>query len=460
MNKFLTIFLGLLALAAIIFLAIYEPLTRSKREYDMAARHGIVLPLDPSRVKEIRISSAESETIIKRRGNGWQLGSKSKDRADAAVVNQLLKAAADLQFIDVIDAGEIRSDKDMSDYGLRTPKRKIEFIGDGNAALFIGKDAASEDRIYVRTDKSRDIFLVGDELLDLAFGDPSTFRDRRLTDLSPDQVDRFIIRRAGGEIEVARDSTGWRVVKPIHTLADAQKVDDYLRRLLDLRILEYVAEDTGDLSVYGLAEGQNEISIFAEGSERHQTLRLGTDKTGVLFGQFTSRDSIYRVPAETSELLEATPDFLRDRRLLPLNLDVVDLIKIRTPEKEFSLRRQDEGWELQDGSAKRPASPAAIRNLADAVSTTKVTDYAPMISGKLSDYGLRPAPISVEFLSVLSENTPEARAGEQSIAQLTFGKSIDGKVFVRLDELPEVMAVPEAILTSIPPDPAAWASPK
>lgn len=460
MSRVLTILLGVLALGAIIFLAIYEPLTRSRREFDMAAKDGAVMSLDPSRVKEIRIVSADNSIVLKRRGNGWQLGLKSKDRADTALVNQLLKTAAGLQFFDRVDSREIRDDKAMSDYGLRTPKRKIEFEGDGTVTLFFGKDAAKEGRLYVRSDKSRDIFLVDAELLNLAFGEASNFRDRRLTDLSPEQVDRFVIRRAGGEIELLRDATGWRVGKPIHAMADAQKVDDYLKKLLNLQILEYVGEDTGDLSVYGLAEGQNEISLFADGSDRHQTLRLGTDKSGVLFGQFTARDSVYRVPPETEELLQATPDALRDRRLLPLNLDTVDLIKVRTPEREFSLRRQGDGWELIEGESRRPASAAAVRNLADAVSVAKVADYVPMISGKPADYGLSPAEREVEFLSVLSENTPEARVGEQSIERLAFGKTLDGKVFVRQGEAPEVMSVPEDILKAIPLDPGAWVSPK
>lgn len=460
MNKVVTILLGVLALGAVIFLAIYEPLTRSTRENAVTAREGIVMRLDPTRVKEIRISSADSSTVIKRRGNSWQLGSKSKDRADTQVVNKLLQAAAGMEFFDRIDASEIKGDGELSDYGLKTPKRKIEFDGESKVTLLFGKDAANEDRLYVKTDKSRDVYLVSDELLNMAFGDSSTFRDRRLTDLQTDQVDRFVIRRAGGEIELERDATGWRVVKPIHALADAQKVEDYLKKLLDLRILDYVAEDSGDLSVYGLAEGQNEISIFADGSDRHQTLRLGTDKTGVLFGQFTARDSVYRMPAETEELLQATPDSLRDHRLLPLNLDVVDLIRVRAPGKEFVIRRNGEGWEVQDGATVKPASAAGVRTLADAVSTAKVSGYAPMISGKLADYGLDPAVCSVEFASVLSENTPEARAGEQPIAELAFGQAAQGKVFVRLDEVPEVMSVDDTILKAVPLDPAEWQAPK
>ncbi len=218
---------GWLALAAIIFLAIYEPLTRSTRENDITARDGAVLQLDPSRVRKsafppptARPFSSVAATATARL--------QVKDRADVGVVNRLLQAAAGLEFFDRIDAREVRNDKDMSDYGLRRRSARSSSRSDGTITLLFGKDAANEKRLYVRTDKSRDIYLVSDELLNLAFGEASSFRDRRLTDLGPDQVDRFVIRRAGGEIELVRDATGWRVVKPIHTLADAQKVDDYL----------------------------------------------------------------------------------------------------------------------------------------------------------------------------------------------------------------------------------------
>ena len=62
-------------------------------------------------------------------------------------------------------------------------------------------------------------------------------------------------------------------------------------------------------------------------------------------------------------------------------------------------------------------------------------------------------------MSVLSENTPEARAGEQVIGSLTIGKQQKGRVFVQRGETPEVMSVPETILNAVPLDPEAWISP-
>ena len=154
------------------------------------------------------------------------------------------------------------------------------------------------------------------------------------------------------------------------------------------RILEFVADDSGDLGVYGIVEGRDEITIYAEGSERHQTLRLGTDKSETLFGQFTARDSVYRLPPETTELLQISPQTLRDRRLLPLNLDIVDAIRIRTPAKEFTLRREGDGWVVNDGESKRPASGAAVQALADAVSTAQVADYEGVSEDKVTALGL------------------------------------------------------------------------
>jgi Domain of unknown function (DUF4340) len=460
MSGLKTLLLCALAIAAIVFLAIYEPLTRSTREHVAAARKGLVLDLDPSKVREIRISTGVNKFEIKRFGNGWQLGTKSKDRADPALIERMLLAAAGMRYFDRIPGQEFKGDSELSNYGLRNPKRTIEFDGDEGATLFLGKDAASEERIYVRTSGSRDVYLVSDELLKLAFRDVADFRDRRLTDLSPDQIDRVIVRRQGGEIELSRDATGWQIVRPLHALADGQRVDDFLKQLLGQRIVEFVAEDPGDLSIYGIGEGTDEITFYAEGSGHPQTLRLGTDKSGTLFGQFTARDSVYRLPPETLQLLQIKPEVLRDRRLLPLNLDIVDMIRIRTPAKEFLLRRQGDEWVVKDGAIERPASAAAVRMLADAVSTAKVSAYDTVADGKLAAFGLERPQCSVSFVAVLSENTPETRAGEQLIASLTIGKSENGRRFIQIGETPEVLSVPEALMNAIPLDPAAWISPR
>lgn len=455
MSRWATILFGVLAIAAVVFLAIWEPLTRSTRE---EAGDRTVLRLDPSKVRNIRIVSGDDVVEIKKKDAGWQLGPKTKDRADSAQVAKLLTAAGSLEYFDRIDASELKSNDNLSSYGLNKAKRQIEFEGDDNEILLLGKGGASEDRIYVRRKDARDIYLVNDEILRLAYDNPAGLRDRRLTDLSPEQVDRVILRRESGQIELVRDAQGWRIVKPLNAPADPKKTAEFLNRLLGLRIEDFVADDSGDLGIYGIAEGRNEITFYAEGKERHQTLRFGsisTDKPSFVNAQFTDRDTVYRLPAVGLELLDITPDSLRDRRLLVVDVDMVDKIRITGPEGEFTLRRAGEGWEWQQGQTIKPVAEASVLKMVQSLATTEVSAYTPM-SGSPGNYGLEPPAGKIEFLSVLSENTPEARAGEQVIASLTIGKTDKDMVFCRTGEAPEIATVPASILTSLPLEPAPW----
>lgn len=456
MSRWPTILLAILAVGALTFLFIYEPLTRSTRERDITDRERNVLPLDPSKVSQLRIVSGDSEVVLRRRGDGWQLGEKSKDRASGEEVNRILKTAAELQFYDRIDDSEISGDKDLTEYGLRNPKRRIEFDGPTKHTLYLGKDGANEDRLYARTGESKDVFLISDQILRQAFRPAGDFRDRRLTDLKPGQIDRLMIRRPDGEIELVREARGWQIARPLHVAADEAKVNALLNFLLGLKVAEFIAEDTGDLSTYGIAEGQKEITFYAEGSDRPQTLRLGTDKNGVLFGQFTARDSVYRLPSEAEELLKFTPEGLRDRKLLAVNLDIVDRIRVMTPSQTLILNRDGEGWAITAGTERFAASAAAVQAMVNALATSDVSQFTAATGDKLTAAGLTNPQVKVEFLSVLSENTPEARAGEQVIASVAFGKKESGRVLARVGDSPELASVDEAILTVIPTDAQGW----
>ena len=57
-------------------------------------------------------------------------------------------------------------------------------------------------------------------------------------------------------------------------------------------------------------------------------------------------------------------------------------------------------------------------------------------------------------MAVLSENTPETRAGEQLIASVAIGNAENGRLFLRIGERPEVLTVSEDILNALPLDSA------
>jgi len=460
MSRGWTIFLCIVAVGAITFLAIYEPLTRSTREKTQLSQGGRVLDFDPAGVREFRITSPSEELFIKRRGNGWRIEGDDKDRANPALIRDVLKLAANLPYSDRIDGREFRSDDDLGDYGLKKPKRKIQISGDQDMTLLVGKDAAGDGKIYVRRGSDRDVYVIDDDILKLAFQDAQKFRDPRLTDLEADQVDRVIIRRPDGQIELTQDARGWRMVKPLNAPADQTAVDAFLNTLLGLTIREVLNDDSGDLSRYGIVEGTNEISFYAEGKERHQTLRIGQATQDSVIAEFTARDSVFRLPPETVKLLNVTTDALRDHRLFPINIDLVDRIRITFPGQTLELHRSGDDWQIKTGTESRPASTQAVRALVDAISSAKVSEYVLTSADKLATYQLAPPRIRVEFLSVLSENTPETTAGERNIATISFGAEQNGQILTRLNDSLEAAKVPASILNAVPSDPRDWQAPK
>jgi hypothetical protein len=451
MNRFLTIFMVLLAGGA---LATALSLRGCKSE---VGKDGFVLELDPKAVKRIRIQSGTEPVELKRKGSGWQfVFEKTRDQANTPLAEALLQEASLMVYHDRIPGAEISDKDELAEFGVRSPKRWIEFDGPRPVKILFGKDAALEGRMYARVDGSRDIFVVEDKLAKLADLQPMNFRDPVLSRMETDQVDRVILRNGPGlETEIQRDATGWKLTKPLAAPADTETVERFLDGLLATRILEIVGNDSGDLGVHGIEEGKREVAFYVEGRDTPLVLRFGNvaqDGSGSTLAQFTGRDVIARLPAASRDVLALGPDEFRDRRLLPIDLDMVDLIRVSGPEgASFEIRRKHEGWiTLRDGR-ESPVSPAVIQSVVSALTTTRVQEF------------LRRAPESagrkIEFFSVLSENTPESPAGENLVAGLTFGATSDEVVEAVISDRPGAVSVPSAILSVIPGDVAAWCLP-
>ncbi len=447
MTRLGTILLLVLALAAAAFLWLVEPRWKSTREEE--ASRGTVLRLDPAAIRGIRVVAGNDGFELTRKENGWWIGPKPRDLASVEEVAKLLNAATSLEVSDHIRAEDLRGSRALDDYGLETPRSQIDFVGDGQATLYFGKDAAADGRIYVRRADSRDVYVVSDELQRLAFRNAQEFRERRLTNLAPDDIEKFTIKRAGGEITLEHGAHGWEIARPFRARADDAAVEKLLKELLGLKILDFVADESDDLSAYGLGEPRAEWIFQVENEARPIALRVGADvnRTGdkALLAQLTARDSVYHLPESAWSLAQTSPDDLRDRHLVALNLDTVDAIRVSDGAKNLTLQRSGEAWQA-DG---RTVPADAVKRLADALSGARVNSYLPLTSENLHQTGLDQPQAEIHFDAWLSENTPEETSGRHPIATLTVGRRDGEKLYVRVGENPEICVVPASLLEAM-----------
>ncbi len=446
---YVTLFLAAAAVAAAISLRSCLP--------SRGGEDGFVLNLKPSEVRTIRIQSSGEVTELKRKGAAWQYFSgTTKDAGNSQVAEEILRIASLLMYHDRIPSSEIQGRDQLSEFGLRSPKRWIEFVGPKPVKLFFGKDSAFEDRMYARLDGSNDIYLIDKSLNTIVDSEPGNFRDTVLVGMNPAQVDRVVIRGSkNGEIEIVRSATGWNIVKPLAVPADAAFVERFLKSLLGIPVLAIMANDSGDLGVHGIEEGKFEIAFFVEGRQTPLVIRFGNLPEAwpeTVLAQFTGRDIIARLPLSARGLLDVGPDDFRDRRLLPMDGDLVDLIRVTDSEgQSFDIQRSRDGWQTMREGTALPVSGAAVETLFAALSQTLTTGF----------FGREPNPITrkIEFFSVLSENTPETTAGEQLVSGVIFGAKVEGGREAGVLGRAGGAIVPDSILDVIPPDQSAWCLP-
>ncbi len=437
MNRIVTILLVLFVAAVAVFLFVFEPHFTSTRERQ--ANKDFVLNLNPAAIDSIRIVSGDEGFEIARGEAGWEVGPKPKDAASPQLVMELLQAASSLRVFDLIGA-EGMNGRSLKDFGLAKPKSQIELRGGGaTATLYFGREAVGAGRVYVRRADADDIYIVSDDLQTKAFRRPQDFRDRRLSNLTPDRIDKFTIKHAGGELALERGGHGWEIVRPLRARADQEAVQKLLAGALGTQIDRFVADDANDLGSYGLGEPRAELILAVDGEARPVALRIGADEDDkTVLAQFTARDSIYRLPAEALAALQVAPDALRDRRTAALNLDTIDAIRFDSGGKEKLFERDGEGWK-SDGAV---LTEAEVARRAHMLTDAKVIEYLPLTDENLRRTGLDQPSGSISFDAWLSENTPETTAGRRPVLVLTLGKQEADKAYIRVNDDPEICVIP------------------
>ncbi|PYJ52187.1 MAG: hypothetical protein DME87_00875 [Verrucomicrobia bacterium] len=459
MNWRTTLVLAALTLGVFAYLRFVEMKQPSTEEAKRQAQN--VVKFDRNKINGIVIQNGDEKIEMRRRDNRWRLETPIKDQTDSSLIENLLSDLENWQRDGTISAKEIEADKNkLTEYGLNKPKLRLKLIGqDRPPEILFGKDAALEGKMYVRFEDSRETFLAGQSVKKDIDKKPEEFRDRKLTDLITAQVSRIILKMPAGEMELQKKADHWEIVKPLRARGDDQKINDLIAQITTARIQQFVADDHGDLSPYGLVEPRGAITLFTQADKPGQLLQIGgipekeKDQTYV---RFALRGFVYTVPKKIEEILNTKPDDLRDRHLVRIDTNVLDRITIEVPGKgKLVLARKDENWTIANRQ-NTPANSGEVRRLIDTLQNERVTKFVEDVASNLAKYGLDKPQLQLTFSSFASENTAETKAGEQPFVTVAFGKVDGDNVYARLADEPFVVALRRGLLDQIFTDPLQW----
>ncbi len=454
-----TLILFVIVAAVAAFIKFYE--TKRPNTEEATRQAGNVLNFDRGKLDGIVIQNGDDKIELRRHDNKWRVESPIKDQADNAAVSTLISDLEEWKKDDTIPAKEIAAVKGrIEEYGLNKPKLRLKLLGqEMPPEIFFGKDAALENRMYVRFANSKDTFIASNSVKNEIAKKPEDFRDRKLTELTTAQVSRALLKTPAGEMELQKQGDHWEIVKPLRARADDQKVGDLLAQVTTAHIETFVADDRGDLHTYGLAEPRGQITLFTPEDKQGQIMQIGgapEKEKDQVYVRFAARNAVYTLPKKIEEILNTKPNDLRDRHLVRFETNVLDRITIdATGRGKTVLARKNEAWTIANRN-NQPANADEVNRLIETLKNEQVTKFVADVASDLEKYGLDKPQLQITLSSFASENTAETKSGEQPFASIAFGKMDGEDVYARLGDEPFIVAVKRSTLDKIFVDPLQW----
>ncbi len=451
----------LLAIAGLLFAYLYFYDKKQPTTQEAKRQSQNLVNIKTDQIDGIVIQNGDEKIDLRRHDKKWRLENPIKDQADAALIDTVLSEVESWQKDTTISAKEIDADKNkLNEFGLNKPKLRLKLSGaEAPPEILLGKDAVLEGRMYVRFENSRETYVVSQAVKKAIDKKPDDFRDKKLTDLTTTQVSRLIVKSAAGEMELEKKNDHWDLVRPLRARGDDQKIGDLIAQVTTARIQQFLADDRGDLHVYGLTEPRGAITLFGENDKQGQMLQIGAvpeKQKDQVYARFASRGFVYTLPKKVEEVLNARPNDLRDKHLARIDRNNLDRLTIDASGKgKIVLARKDDNWTIASRN-NAAANSTEVRRLIDTLGNEQVTRFVEDVASNLPKYGLDKPALQLTFSSFASENTAESKAGEQPFATIAFGKIEGDNVYARLGDEPFVLAVRKSLLESIYTDPLQW----
>lgn len=158
-------------------------------------------------------------------------------RADAAAVDRLLDAVARLETVRTVEGAEPGAT------GLAEPRARLKLVTpEGETEVAIGAEVPASSSVLVSVTGRPDPIVVDGAIVRELDREPGEWRDRRMVDARPAEVERLTLTVAGGAepVVLARRGERFWLESPVVDRAAADRVDRLLGELTGLAASRFV----------------------------------------------------------------------------------------------------------------------------------------------------------------------------------------------------------------------------
>jgi hypothetical protein len=423
----------------------------------------------------LTLTLPERELHFTRKAALWQLGSPVHDVVDPDRMATLLATLAEAEILEEVDAKKM-SAAAWKLSGLEQPEIHL-MVRAGPVALFdywIGRPGAVQGTTYISQSRQDGTeprrYLIRGELLSILTQSPETWRDGVLVNAPPGTVSKLVIKSEGTQIEISRDKpkAPWQITKPMRTKAKGPRVDALLKAVASLKITAIEPEAAST----GLAAEGAQLQISLHSAQLGEAVQLSLSpadpkEPAKLRATASHRHGTFSVTGESTDLLWAGVNDLRDDRLLEVDTEKVQQVEIRGGiAGDVSLRREGDLWMVHLGSRWQDANTKRVDRMFEELKETSVLEFVTDSATSLESYGLVKPFLTLRWGEQPTEagtaptaTTPFTTSPLIGLSsELQIGLAEGGKVYARFEDKPFVYRVPAAVLDAFPRDNVRWKS--
>jgi hypothetical protein len=413
-------------------------------EKDVSAfRNKAPLTFDRDAAKAVSLRVGPLNLRLERDGTReWRITHPLAAKGDAGKMAGLLNALTQDQVKSFLD-----QPAQAKRLGLDPPRGEVKLSLEGGRelTLLVGSHKKGEG-LYARRAGEPHILLLTEDFAKALPGTVADLRDRTLLALAADQVGRIALQNSKGRMVLKKADDRWRIVEPEEYAADQRAVEDLVWELTRARVKEFVTDKAATLTPYGLDRPAIMIQLWdsADNPLTEASLSKTEKGDGPYARVADSRAVTLAEPRLYDQLAKGVFDF-RLRQLLRFEVWDVGTLALSGNDREIVLEKRGEEWALQRPNSGK-AKYAAVLAVLDALRNLKWQQIIPDVSTDPSRTGLDKPATTVTL----------TKTDGKLLGTLLLGKTEGDLVYAKLQETPEVYAVPATLLKSLSMDPATF----
>ncbi len=258
---------------------------------------------DKHSVERVRLESGENEPVVCSKAEQlWWITQPLSDRADTERIQDILNELKNLKIAKEDFVSD--SKEDIINYGLDKPVFTIS-IGTTDDVQTLRLGHSLDEKIYAKLDGESSIFLVHDIILrdlDLELNDLRDKQLLRFDAIGTYGIEKIDMKTSGTNLVMEKTvQYDWMIKSPKEILADRDTVREFVEKIKDLQIQQYVDDSGVNFEKYGLADSPIEVSVFrriGEGETVKFFIGNADENGGLCYVRRDGEDAVYTVPTE------------------------------------------------------------------------------------------------------------------------------------------------------------------